>query len=122
MRRVILALMFMGLVSSSLLAKSAEAILKENNCMECHNIRGMKSAPPFSMIYKMNKGWFGLGESSIKDSIKNGSKSKYPMFSNTYMPAYKHLSDTELETLVDWIKSQSQMGMRNNKMNHNKWW
>lgn len=122
MRRVILALMFIGLVSSSLLAKNADEILKENNCMKCHNIRGMKSAPPFSMIYKMNKGWFGLGESSIKDSIKNGSKGKYPMFSNFSMPAYKHLSDNELDIIMDWIKSQSQMGMRHNKMHHNKWW
>ncbi len=117
MRRVILVLMFIGLVSSSLLAKSAEKILKENNCMKCHNIRGMKSAPPFSMIYNMNKEWFGLGESSMKDSIKNGSKGNYPMFSNLSMPAYKHLSNSELDTLVNWIKSQSQMGMH-----HNKWW
>ncbi len=121
MRRVILTLMMIGLINSSLLAKTAEEILKQNNCMKCHNIRGMKSAPPFSMILKMNSGWFGLPESDIKNSIKNGSKGKYPMFSNSSMPAYKNLTDNELDTLMSWIKSQSKKGMRGNMMHHNKW-
>jgi len=121
MRRVTLTLLIIGLINSSVLAKSAEEILKQNNCMECHNIRGMKSAPPFSMILKMNSGWFGLPESDIKNSIKNGSQGKYPMFSNNAMPAYKNLTDEELSTLMNWMKSQSNKGMRNNMMHHNKW-
>ena len=122
MRRVaLLTLTITGLISSSLLANSAEEILEKNNCMKCHNIRGMKSAPPFSMILKMNTGWFGLPESEIRESIRNGSQGKYPMFSNTSMPAYKNLSDKELDTLMSWIKAQSKKGMRNNMMHHNRW-
>ena len=120
MRRVTLALIFIGLICSSVLAKSAEEILKQNNCMKCHNIRGMKLAPPFSMIVHMNSGWLGLPENDIKESIKNGSQGKYPMFSNTSMPAFKNLTDEELDTLMSWIKSQNQKGMRNNMMHHNK--
>lgn len=122
MRRVaLLTLTITGLISSSLLANNAEEILEKNNCMKCHNIRGMKSAPPFSMILKMNTGWFGLPESEIRESIRNGSQGKYPMFSNTSMPAYKNLSDKELDTLMSWIKAQSKKGMRNNMMHHNRW-
>ena len=116
MRRVTLALVIIGLISSSLFSKSAEDILKENNCMKCHNIYGMKYAPPFSMILRMNEGWFGLSENDIKNSIKNGSKGKYSMCSSTQMPAFKNLTDEELNTLITWLKSLK--GMRNNMMHH----
>lgn len=119
-KKAMLALLFIGLINSSLSAKTAEEILKQNNCMSCHNIRGMKSAPPFSMIIKMNKGWFGVPENDIKNSIKNGSQGKYPMFFNSNMPAFKNLTDAELDTLMSWIKAQSSKGMRNNMMHHKK--
>jgi len=115
MRRVTLALVLIGLISSSLFAKSAREIVIQNGCMKCHNINGIKYAPPFSMIIRMNRGWFGLDENDIKKSIKYGSQGKYPMFSNTKMPAYKNLTDEELDTLIDWLKTLK--GMRN-KMLH----
>lgn len=116
MRRVTVALVIIGLISSSLFSKSAQEIVTQNGCMECHNINGMKYAPPFSMILRMNEGWFGLSENNIKDSIRNGSQGKYSMFSNTKMPAFKNLSDEELDTLLTWLKSLK--GMRNNMMEH----
>ena len=50
MTKTVLALIALGLLSTSLFAKSAETLLQENKCMNCHNIIGMKSAPPFSGI------------------------------------------------------------------------
>ena len=116
MRRVTLVLVIIGLINSSLFAKSAKDILKKNNCMKCHNINGIKYAPPFSMILRMNEGLFGLSENDIKNSIKYGSKGKYPMFSNTSMPAFKNLTDKELDTLITWLKSLK--GMRHRMMRH----
>jgi len=116
MRRVTLALVILGLLSSSLFSKSAEDILNTNGCMECHNINGMKYAPPFSMIFRMNEGWFGLSKNDIKNSIKNGSHGKYSMCSSTQMPAFKNLTNEELDTLVTWLKSLK--GMRHNMMMH----
>ena len=116
MRRVTLVLVIIGLINSSLFAKSAKDILKKNNCMKCHNINGIKYAPPFSMILRVNKGWFGLSENDIKKSIKYGSKGKYPMFSNTSMPAFKNLTDEELDTLITWLKSLKRM--RHRRMCH----
>jgi len=118
MKKIILS--FMLIASSSLFAKSAKTILKENNCMKCHSIRGMKSAPPFSMITKMNSGWFGTSTKEIKNSIKNGSQGKYPMFSSSKMPSYENLSEKELDTIVIWLESQAQQGMKHKKTHNRK--
>lgn len=119
MTKLILALIAFGLLSTSLLAKNAETLIQENQCMNCHNIRGMKSAPPFSGIARMNSHWYGTSKTNIKNSIKNGSQGKYPMFSNTKMPSYKNLSNKELNILAEWIISQGSKGMHRNCM-HNK--
>lgn len=120
MKKLTLGLIIVGLLASSLVAKSAETLIEENKCMDCHNIIGMKYAPPFSGIAKMNSGWFSNSKSSIKDSIQNGSQGKYPMFSSTKMPAYTNLNDKELDTLVNWTLDQGSKGMRHGMMNHMK--
>ena len=95
-----------------------EILLQENNCFNCHNINGMKSAPPFTGIARMNSSWFGNAKSSIINSIKNGSHGKYPMFSNTKMPSFKNISEDELNTLSDWIILQGSNSMHKGMM-HN---
>ncbi|MCF6172855.1 MAG: cytochrome c [Campylobacteraceae bacterium] len=119
MKKLFLSLILLSLLISSLLAKNAETLLKENKCMKCHSIMGMKSAPPFSGIARMNSGWFGASKSSIKESIKNGSQGKYPMFSNQKMPAFKKLSDKDIDTIADWIIRQGSNSMRHGMMMHN---
>ncbi|AYJ81152.1 hypothetical protein AN286_10600 (plasmid) [Aliarcobacter cryaerophilus ATCC 43158] len=121
MKKLVLSLSTLGLVYSSLLANDVQSLLQKNNCMNCHNIVGMKSAPPFMAIARMNSSWFGSNNSkrNIMKSIKEGSQGKYPMFSNTAMPSYAHLSDKDLNILAEWITSQSSRGMRGNMMNHN---
>ncbi len=104
---------YLIIINSFLYANSAEILLKQNKCMSCHNIMGIKSAPSFSMILKMNSGWFGISRNSIKNSIKNGSQGKYPMFSDVKMPAYKHLSNQDLNTLARWIVHNGSKGMHN---------
>ncbi len=116
MKKLFLGLISIGLLISPLLAKDVRTILKENKCMKCHNIMGMKSAPPFSGIARMNSGWFGVSKSSIKNSIKNGSQGKYPMFSNEKMPAFANLSDKELDILTNWIIKQGSNSMRHGMM------
>jgi len=106
MKRAFVVLTIFILLSSTLVAKSVESLLEENECMKCHQIMGIKFAPSFSMISKMNSGWFGASKNSIKNSIKNGSKGKYPMFSNAYMPAFSKLSKKELNAITDWIVKQ----------------
>ncbi len=106
-------ILYLAIISSFLYANRAHTLLKENKCMSCHNVMGIKSAPSFSMILKMNSGWFGISKSSIRDGIKNGSQGKYPMFSDVKMPAYKNLSKQDLNTLVNWIVSQGSRGMHN---------
>lgn len=119
MKKILLGLISIGLLVSSLAAKDAKTLLRENKCMKCHSIMGMKAAPPFSGIARMNSGWFGVSKSSIKNSIKDGSQGKYPMFSNEKMPAFSNLSDKELDTITNWIIKQGSNGMRNGMMHHN---
>lgn len=116
MKRATLALLATGLLGFSLFAHSAQEILSQNSCMKCHNINGMKYAPAFSMIIRMNRGWFGLSESDIKKSIRYGSQGKYPMFANTKMPAFKNLSDKELDTIVNWLKTLNHSRMMHRGM------
>ena len=86
---------------------SAKVLIEKNGCMSCHNIMGMKAAPPFSGISWRNSRGGASAKSTLKHSIKNGSHGKYPMFSNTKMPAFSHLSDKELDTLATWVLAQS---------------
>jgi len=104
------------MVATSLFAvDSAEDIIAKNDCMSCHNIMGMKDAPPFAGIAWRNSRMGSNAKETLKYSIKNGSHGKYPMFSNTKMPAFTHLSEAELNTVTSWIISQSQ-NMKNGMM------
>jgi len=115
MKKVIIGLSLSTLITF-LNATSVQELIKQNKCMNCHSIIGMKDAPPFAGIARHNNHWYGKSRKNIINSIKNGSKGKYPMFSNTQMPAFKHLNKEELNKIADWIFSQE-----SNKM-HNKDW
>ncbi len=105
MKKVILV----GLVTvGTLFAGSAEALMKQNGCFACHAVASKKSAPAFAGIGMRNKRFEGANAKEvIMHSIKNGSKGKYPMFSDTAMPAYPNFTQEELSTLADYILSQA---------------
>ncbi|MEA3331336.1 MAG: c-type cytochrome [Campylobacterota bacterium] len=85
-------------------AQSGETLVKENGCMECHNIMGKKLAPAFKGTARKNLKWYGNdAKLKIIDSIKNGSKGKYRNFADTEMPAYGHLADKDLDEISTWI-------------------
>ncbi len=89
---------------SMLFAQNAEILVKENGCMECHNIMGKKVAPAFKGTARKNLKRYGNdAKLQIIKSIKNGSKGKYRNFSDTSMPAYSNLSDKELDEISTWI-------------------
>jgi len=92
------------LVASSLYASNAEDLIDQNGCLACHAVASKKAAPAFKGTARKNLKWYS-GEAKLKiiDSIKNGSKGKYRQFSDTSMPAYKHLSDTDLDKIANWI-------------------
>jgi len=96
------------LLSSVLYAQSADEIMKANGCFSCHAIASRKAAPAFAGIGKRNKRFEGIhAKATIMNSIKNGSKGKYPRFANSAMPAFSNLSEKELSTVADYILSQS---------------
>ena len=108
MKRLISSLALSAIVTTALFAQDdAQTLITKNNCMSCHNIVGMKDAPPFAGIAKRNTRWGGNAKANIINSIKNGSQGKYRMFSNTQMPSFKNLSDKDLDTLANWVLSQS---------------
>lgn len=117
MKKTVLSLI---LLSGVLFADTAQELVNNNGCLTCHAVASKKNAPAFAGIAKRNKKFLGDGaKDSIMSSIKNGSKGKYPRFSNSAMPAYGNLGDEELNTLAEWILSQSSkakcggMGKRN---------
>jgi len=71
-------------------------------------VASKKAAPAFAGIGKRNKRFEGdNAKTTIMNSIKNGSKGKYPMFSDSAMPAFPNFSQEELSTLADYILAQS---------------
>jgi cytochrome c551/c552 len=97
-----------ALVATSVYASSAEDLIKQNGCLACHAIASKKAAPAFAGIGMRNKRFEGdNAKATIMNSIKNGSKGKYPYFRNSAMPAFSNLSDAELSTIADYILSQS---------------
>jgi cytochrome c len=106
MKKIILGLSVVGILVSSVFASDTAAeLIAKNNCMSCHNVMGMKDAPPFAGIaWRTSRNG---DKQTLMQSIKNGSHGKYPMFSNTQMPAFKNLSENDLDTLAIWIMSKS---------------
>ena len=95
-------------LSSVIFAQSPEDIIKNNGCLACHAVASKKAAPAFAGIAMRNKRFNGANAKVIiMDSIKNGSKGKYPMFADSAMPAFKNLSPEELSTIADYILSLS---------------
>jgi len=102
-------ILLMGfLVASTLYAGSAEDLIDKNGCLACHAVASKKAAPAFAGIGMRNKRFEGTNaKATIISSIKNGSKGKYPYFSNTAMPAFTNFSDAELNIVADYILLQS---------------
>jgi len=89
-------------------ASDGASIAQKYGCMGCHAIVGKKSAPAFRGVANRNLRFNGSNaKTSIINSIKNGSKGKYPKFTNSVMPPFPNISDNELNTLADWILSQA---------------
>lgn len=96
------------LLSGALFAQNAQELINTNGCLACHAVASKKAAPAFAGIGMRNKRFEGANaKATIMNSIKNGSHGKYPMFSNSAMPAFSTLSDGELSTIADYILSQS---------------
>ncbi len=104
MKKILLLSFIAG---ATLFAQSATQLLKDNGCMACHGINTVKKAPPFAGIAKRNSRRSSDPKGDIMYSIKHGSEGKYPMFSDTKMPAFSYLGDEQLSTLADWILEQA---------------
>ncbi|WP_297442505.1 cytochrome c [Sulfurimonas sp.] len=102
-------ILLISLVTSvSLFAQSAQEIMQENGCLSCHAIASMKNAPAFAGIGRRNKRFYAdEAKSVIINSIQNGSKGKYPRFSDSAMPPFNNLSLGELNILANYILAQS---------------
>jgi len=94
--------------SISLFASSAEELIEQNGCLSCHAVASKKAAPAFAGIAMRNKRFEGdNAKTVIMNSIKHGSKGKYPRFSDMEMPSFSNFSDAELSAIADYILAQS---------------
>ena len=90
----------------SIEAKIATDLIEKYGCTSCHQITGKKSAPAFRGVANRNLRFNGSdAKTAIIESIKKGSKGKYPNFNGAQMPPYPDLSKAELNTLSEWIIS-----------------
>ena len=93
-------------LSSVIFAGNGEELVKKNGCLACHAITTHKAAPPLAGVGMRNMRFEGKNAKKvIMNSIKNGSKGKYPRFANSAMPSYNQLSDKEISDIADYILS-----------------
>ena len=77
-------------------------VLQTKNCLGCHGIDKPKVAPAFTDIAKK---YAAQGAKPIIEAIRNGSRGKWPDF-KVPMPAFKDLSDAQLQAVARWILEQ----------------
>lgn len=78
-------------------AHANEQIARNNQCFKCHEIDTKKKAPSFKSIAQNSDA------AEIKDTIRNGVTS---LLGKEKMPAYRNMSDADLNALTRWILSQ----------------
>ncbi len=77
-----------------------QQVATKKGCLTCHGIQKRKAAPAFSTIAKKP-------EDVIRQTILKGSHGKYKGFERMTMPPFANkLTQSELDTLVKWIKQQ----------------
>lgn len=77
----------------------AKRIALKNGCLGCHKIDKKIVGPSFKDIAQKYKG----STNKITNSIKNGTNGKWEDSHGAIMPAFKNISDKELEILSSWI-------------------
>jgi cbb3-type cytochrome c oxidase subunit III len=83
----------------------AGAAIFKTKCSPCHGADG--KGTPMAPAFKGNDWIKGAKKGDIADTIKNGragAAKKYPKFAIS-MPANKDLSESDVNALVDYIKS-----------------
>jgi len=74
----------------------------KNNCLTCHRMDKKIVGPSFVEI----KTTYKKDIETIKNSIRDGSREKWKDSRGAVMPAFKKLSEKELEVLAQWILEQ----------------
>ena len=78
-----------------------ERLALKNNCLGCHRKEKHIVGPSFKEIADR----YEKSPEVIIKSIQNGSTKQWKHSNNAVMPAFKHLSAEELETIKRWILS-----------------
>jgi len=111
MKRLAMILTLAASSARLLHAADGAQTAEKNGCMACHAVVGKKNAPAFRGIANRNLRFNGSNaKTAIINSIKNGSKGKYPKFAGNVMPPFPNLSEDDLNALADWILSQAARG------------
>ena len=79
--------------------KAGHKIAIKYKCLSCHKINKNLVGPSFKNISN------NLTIKNIKNSITNGSKSKWKDYHNAVMPSFKDINHSQLEDISKWIKN-----------------
>ena len=78
-----------------------ERVLEQQRCNNCHDIKRDKIAPSFEMIASR---YTSKDRATLIESIREGTKGKWEG-KRLPMPPFKHMSNSDIEGMVDWILS-----------------
>jgi len=97
-------ILFILILINTFLFSNIIDTLNINGCMECHNIKTSKLAPSFLEIGKSNFDFYGLeARHFLARSIKEGSVGIYKGFEKSKMPAFKNISNQDVDKITQWI-------------------
>ncbi len=111
MRKYLLILSSLTLLSGLGLSAEMPSLVKEKGCISCHDVDKSKTGPPFRVIAKEYKGKDGALETLVK-SITGGSVGKWQGLASKYgisvtafyMPR-QAVSEEEARKIAEWILS-----------------
>ena len=78
-----------------------ERIIRKYGCISCHGIKRKKMGPSFYDIAKRYK-----DGTTIAKSIRQGSQERWPEARHAKMPAFKVMSQDELDIVTQWIMEE----------------
>lgn len=80
-----------------------ERLARQYGCLSCHGMTQKKMGPSFLAIAKRYSG----KKEQIKERIVAGSQDRWQEARHAKMPAFKELTNAELEIITQWILKES---------------
>ena len=93
------SVLFIAAISFATASHASEELATASNCLACHKTDAQLVGPSYQDVAAKYKDTEGAAD-MLFESIKNGASGKWGAIP---MPPNAHVSDEDIQALVDWI-------------------